>query len=288
MNEQGQGFKYELIAMIAVISISSWHVGNYMSNIDGWVMASIMGAVLGFCNFIMAHNIFKQGSTSKVPSFVGLIFFAVTSTWMQYTYFNNSPEMPATYFLGINIDALFLGLWAPAAEVLLGWVYAANNNVQPSGTGIPPQSLHSLTTQYQPVTRVTPLTNTFLNVTSNENGVRSQYKVENPNGQQQDYLLDEREHTVPNIVADSYKPQKNNVHIAESQDIEEDGRPKLEKAERLVLIQERLKGIQDEKAVPVKEWAEEFAVSRQTIYRDIEEVKKEAQQHSVGDENRQS
>ncbi len=127
MDEKRQGIKPELVAMVAVISISSWHVGNYMSRIDGWVMASIMGAVLGFCNFLMAHNIFKPKSTSRGPSFVGLIFFALTSTWMQYTYFNTAPEMTATYIMHINVDALCMGIWAPAAEVLLGWVHAANS-----------------------------------------------------------------------------------------------------------------------------------------------------------------
>lgn len=115
----------ELLAMVAVIAISSWHIGNYMMTFDGWLMASIMGATLGFCNFLCAHNIFKPNSTSRVPSFVGLIFFAVTSTWMQYTYFNQDPDIGQTLLNGINLDALALGIWAPAAEILLGWIYAA-------------------------------------------------------------------------------------------------------------------------------------------------------------------
>lgn len=112
--------------MVAVIAISSWHIGNYMSTFDGWVMAAIMGATLGFCNFLCAHNIFKAGSTSRVPSFVGLTFFAITSTWMQYTYFNTDPDIGVTLLYNVNLDALALGIWAPAAEILLGWMYAAN------------------------------------------------------------------------------------------------------------------------------------------------------------------
>lgn len=112
--------------MVAVIAISSWHIGNYMSTFDGWVMAAIMGATLGFCNFLCAHNIFKAGSTSRFPSFVGLTFFAITSTWMQYTYFNTDPDIGVTLLYGVNLDALALGIWAPAAEILLGWMYAAN------------------------------------------------------------------------------------------------------------------------------------------------------------------
>ncbi|GIV76313.1 MAG: hypothetical protein KatS3mg050_0707 [Litorilinea sp.] len=116
--------------MVAVIAISSWHIGNYMSTFDGWVMAAIMGATLGFCNFLCAHNIFKAGSTSRFPSFVGLIFFAITSTWMQYTYFRENPEIGVTLLYNVNLDALALGIWAPAAEILLGWMYAANTRTQ--------------------------------------------------------------------------------------------------------------------------------------------------------------
>lgn len=122
----GSPFSLELVAMTAVIAISSWHIGNYMSTFDGWVMAAIMGATLGFCNFLCAHNIFKRGSTSRFPSFVGLIFFAITSTWMQYTYFNENPDIGVTLVYDVNLDALALGIWAPAAEILLGWMYAAN------------------------------------------------------------------------------------------------------------------------------------------------------------------
>lgn len=116
--------------MAAVIAISSWHVGNYMSTFDGWLMAAIMGATLGSCNFLCAHNIFKAGSTSRFPSFVGLIFFAITSTWMQYTYFNENPEISVTLFHGVNLNALALGIWAPVAEIVLGWVYAANHKTE--------------------------------------------------------------------------------------------------------------------------------------------------------------
>lgn len=128
-HEERQGsrsFSLELVAMVAVIAISSWHIGHYMSTFDGWIMAAIMGATLGFCNFLCAHNIFKAGSTSRFPSFVGLIFFAITSTWMQYTYFNTDPDIAVTLLYGVNLDALALGIWAPAAEILLGWMYAAN------------------------------------------------------------------------------------------------------------------------------------------------------------------
>lgn len=126
-------FSLELVAMVAVIAISSWHIGNYMSTFDGWIMAAIMGATLGFCNFLCAHNIFKAGSTSRFPSFVGLIFFAITSTWMQYTYFNENPDIGVTLLYDINLDALALGIWAPAAEILLGWMYAANVKKVPAG-----------------------------------------------------------------------------------------------------------------------------------------------------------
>lgn len=118
--------------MVAVIAISSWHIGNYMSTFDGWVMAAIMGATLGFCNFLCAHNIFKVGSTSRFPSFVGLTFFAITSTWMQYTYFNTDPDIGVTLVYSVNLDALALGIWAPAAEILLGWMYAANTRKEQS------------------------------------------------------------------------------------------------------------------------------------------------------------
>ena len=113
---------------MAAIGISSWHVGSYMATFDGWIMASIMGATLGFCNFLCAKNIFEAGSTSRFPSFVGLVFFAVTSTWMQYTYFNINPNIGTTWAYGVNMDALVLGLWAPAAEILLGWIYAAGSS----------------------------------------------------------------------------------------------------------------------------------------------------------------
>jgi len=122
----GSSFSLELVAMVAVIAISSWHIGNYMSTFDGWIMAAIMGATLGFCNFLCAHNIFRAGSTSRFPSFVGLTFFAITSTWMQYTYFTENTDIGVTLLYGVNMDALALGIWAPAAEILLGWMYAAN------------------------------------------------------------------------------------------------------------------------------------------------------------------
>ena len=133
-------FSLELVAMVAVIAISSWHIGHYMSTFDGWLMAAIMGATLGFCNFLCAHNIFHAGSTSRLPSFVGLTFFAITSTWMQYTYFLQDAHIGTTVLYGINLDALALGIWAPAAEILLGWIYAANvksshSDVQSSSLG---------------------------------------------------------------------------------------------------------------------------------------------------------
>lgn len=137
----GNSFSLELVAMVAVIAISSWHIGNYMSTFDGWIMAAIMGATLGFCNFLCAHNIFKAGSTSRFPSFVGLTFFAITSTWMQYTYFNTDPDIGVTLLYNVNLDALALGIWAPAAEILLGWIYAANvKNEWSAGRHASPQS----------------------------------------------------------------------------------------------------------------------------------------------------
>lgn len=57
---------------------------------------------------------------------------------MQYTYFNANTAIGKTILLGVNVDALALGLWAPAAEILLGWIYAAGlkapTQVQPSRT----------------------------------------------------------------------------------------------------------------------------------------------------------
>jgi hypothetical protein len=44
---------------------------------------------------------------------------------MQYTYFNADPNIGKTMLMDINMDALALGVWAPAAEILLGWIYAA-------------------------------------------------------------------------------------------------------------------------------------------------------------------
>lgn len=44
---------------------------------------------------------------------------------MQYTYFNADADIGTTLVMGINLDALALGIWAPAAEILLGWIYAA-------------------------------------------------------------------------------------------------------------------------------------------------------------------
>lgn len=120
----------ELIAMVAVIAISSWHVGQYMSARDGWIFATIQGATLGSCNFLMAHNIFRHNSTSRTPSFVGLVFFAVTSIWMQYNYFVDSPTINSAAIWGINAEAFVLGMWAPVAEILLGWVYAAGASGQ--------------------------------------------------------------------------------------------------------------------------------------------------------------
>jgi len=134
-------FSLELVAMVAVIAISSWHVGNYMNTFDGWIMASIMGATLGFCNFLMAHNIFKPHSTSRLPSFCGLIFFACTSTYMQYTYFNADTEIGKTMVLSVNLDALTLGIWAPAAEILLGWIYAAG--LQSAAPAKPTHHVHA-------------------------------------------------------------------------------------------------------------------------------------------------
>lgn len=133
-------FRLELIAMVAVIAISSWHVGNYMNTFDGWLMATIMGATLGFCNFLMAHNIFKPNTTTRLPSFCGLVFFACTSTYMQYTYFNGNNAIGKTMFLGLNLDALALGSWAPAAEILLGWIYAAG--LTPASSVRTSHSLH--------------------------------------------------------------------------------------------------------------------------------------------------
>lgn len=173
-------FSLELVAMTAVIAISSWHVGNYMNTFDGWLMATIMGATLGFCNFLMAHNIFKPNTTTRLPSFCGLVFFACTSTYMQYTYFNANGAIGKTLILGINLDALALGSWAPAAEILLGWIYAAglqatttierSRSVQPSKferlaeavTGRLEQKLNpSLNTEDRSIERRAPASGVF-------------------------------------------------------------------------------------------------------------------------------
>jgi len=266
VREPQQGFRPELAAMVAVISISSWHVGHYMSSVDGWVMASIMGAVLGYCNFLMAHNIFKPNSTSRRPAFVGLLFFALTSTWMQYTYFNNSLHITVTLVLGINIDALFLGLWAPAAEVLLGWLHAANSNVSslitPLQESVAPvtsnrQASHSITTassQHELETQE-PVTNFS---TEHEQGTEHNTvvtTVPNPSEQTSEQRTQQ---------ASGMKNGKSNIEPA-----------KWVKEARLLWLNEQLQTIQADDPIPAQEWAEELHVSRQTIYRDVEEIKKQ-------------
>lgn len=146
-----KALRWELVAMVAVITITSYHVSQYMSAKDFWAIALVQGVVLGFCNFLMAHNIFRPGSTSRLPSFVGLVFFALVSVGMQYTYFSRAEGIGGAYLLGVNLEALILGMWAPTAEIILGWVHAANSrDEQPAtepNTGAGGRILNALVTR---------------------------------------------------------------------------------------------------------------------------------------------
>jgi len=125
----------ELIAILAVIAISAWHVGNHMVKFDGAIMSTIMGAVLGLANALAAYR-FVESDQNRTAAGAAVIFFAGTSIWLQISYYQDK---------GAGPDAYALGAWAPAAEILLGWLRATTINYARQQTAASPTATPATT-----------------------------------------------------------------------------------------------------------------------------------------------
>lgn len=119
----------EHLLVVAVIILSTWHVGHYMQKAEGhWIIASVMGAVLGACNALFAMRFFEDLGETRAPALVGMVFFAGVSTWLQYGFYDENHgvtdyTMSIFGLFAVNLNALVQGAWAPMAEMLIGWLY---------------------------------------------------------------------------------------------------------------------------------------------------------------------
>ena len=122
----------EHYGMIAVIIISTWHVSQHMSSVEGsTVVAIIMGMVLGFLNATFALRFFEERNETRWPAGVGLIFSAIVSVWMQYGFYDDKSDL-VKYMIAdrVNLNALMFGAWAPVFEILLGWLYGVRLHIR--------------------------------------------------------------------------------------------------------------------------------------------------------------
>ena len=109
----------ETLAIVAVIALSSWHVGHYLAQFDGAIMAAVLGAVLGVANALTAYR-FVENKSQRFAAGIGVLFFASASIWLQRSFYIDRGA--------VGLDALLLGAWAPVAELLLGWLKAKTNH----------------------------------------------------------------------------------------------------------------------------------------------------------------
>lgn len=119
-----RSLEVEHLGMVAVILISTWHVSQHMSAVEGSItVAVIMGAVLGLLNALFAMRFFEERKETRWPAGIGALFFAAVSVWMQYGFYDANSDLQP-YMLGnVNVNALAFGAWAPVSEILLGWLY---------------------------------------------------------------------------------------------------------------------------------------------------------------------
>lgn len=281
-------FPLELLAMVAVIAISSWHVGNYMEKFDGWIMATLMGATLGFCNFLCAHDLFKSDSTSRRPASAGLFFFAITSTWMQYTYYNANPAIGQTLVQGVNLDALALGMWAPAAEILLGWLRASktshrvnasnqlsnaasNRQQEPSVMGLLGAALAK---RIEPTTpAVTPALMVQMPPSNQAPLSVNQVKV---NGSTEIRPGRSEASNAP-IKVEVKAEKKKEIHEEKNEDAS-----KLTREERHQALLNLLSNVNDESQIQPSKLADHFNVTRQTIHNDLAALQQNGHLHVNG------
>lgn len=123
----------EHYGMFAVIIISTWHVSQHMSSVEGsTVVAIIMGMVLGFLNATFALRFFEERNETRWPAGVGLIFSAIVSVWMQYGFYDSKSDLVQYMVMDdkINLNALMFGAWAPVFEILLGWLYGVRLHIR--------------------------------------------------------------------------------------------------------------------------------------------------------------
>lgn len=120
----GRQLEAEHLLVVAVIVLSTWHVGHYMNNAEGhWLIAAVMGAVLGSCNALFAMRFFEDEGQTRKPALVGMLVFAGVSIWLQYGFYAENHGVTNYLIYSVNINALVQGAWAPTAEMLIGWLY---------------------------------------------------------------------------------------------------------------------------------------------------------------------
>lgn len=140
----------EHYGMIAVIIISTWHVSQHMGHVEGSnIVAIIMGMVLGFLNATFALRFFEERNETRWPAGVGLIFSALVSIWMQYGFYDNKSDLVKYMIVDnkINLNALVFGAWAPAFEILLGWLYGVRLHIRGATNSI----IDAIKAQYQKI-----------------------------------------------------------------------------------------------------------------------------------------
>lgn len=139
----------EHYGMGAVIIISTWHVSQHMSQVEGsTVVAVIMGMVLGFLNATFALRFFEERNETRWPAGVGLLFSALVSVWMQYGFYDEKSDLVRyLIFNKVNLNALMFGAWAPVFEILLGWLYGVRLHIRGATNSV----IDALKTKYQKI-----------------------------------------------------------------------------------------------------------------------------------------
>lgn len=103
-----------LTLMAMAVALSAWHVGWYMHPIEGGIMATVFGVLMGAANLACAYYVFDKSKAGMVWPMVGLAFFSAVSTLLQHEYFGGHEQVTN------EVAAWSLSVVAPSIEIILG------------------------------------------------------------------------------------------------------------------------------------------------------------------------
>lgn len=109
--------RIEIYMLAGVAIVSAWHVIIRFSDVDHAFIATVQGALLSFLLAYLAHSVAHRSGWQRWVAGAGLAVFAGFSAVFQTSYFLAH---------GVSLlESLARGLWAPAAETILGLLLVA-------------------------------------------------------------------------------------------------------------------------------------------------------------------